>query len=234
MKQRTHHLPYISWFSTKLQWRVLLGAVLASSSGGASAVFTFTSNLGNNDPRVITMTVGSPLSGVVNRVTFDVSGSNASSSSLPVTGSTDAPATSVADGVLVEVATLSPKVTGGGGGSGVTVTLVANSSAGFACVAGSGCGATIIPATSVSWVSYLKETSSLAGQDIQDGAFTGSGSQLLAQFQTGTPGNNGNGSSSNSKGSATLSNILVFSYDNATLYPAGQYSGRVTFTATIP
>lgn len=209
-------------------WRVGLVAVLMLFVRETSAVFVFTDNLGNNQPHVITMTVGSPVTGVVNKVTFDVTGSNVSSSGTPITGTTDAPLTSVANGVEIIVATQSPKVVGNGGSNGTTVTLAVNASAGFPCVAGSGCGATIIPASSVSWVSYNKELNSLVGQDIQDGAFTGSASQTLAQFRTGTPGN-GN----SNKGSATMSNILVFTYNNAALYPAGQYSGRVTFTASI-
>lgn len=202
--------------------------MLVLSTSSASAVLLYSPNLGNNQPRQLTMTVGSPLVGVVNRVTFDVTGSNVSSSRIPVAGITDAPATNQANGVLVEVDTRVPKVTGGGS-SGVTVSLSVDSSAGFPCVAGSGCGATIIPASTVSWISYNKDVGNFVGQDIQDGAFSGTGSQLLAQFLTGTPG-----VGNDNKGSAKMSNVLVFSYDNATLYPAGQYSGRVTFTASIP
>jgi len=35
-------------------------------------------------------------------------------------------------------------------------------------------------------------------------------------------------------GSIQMSNVLQFSYANSTLYPAGQYTGRVTYTAVIP
>jgi hypothetical protein len=29
-----------------------------------------------------------------------------------------------------------------------------------------------------------------------------------------------------------MTNVLIFQYDNATLYPSGRYTGRVVYTAT--
>lgn len=219
------HLVHSRFHGLKAGVCFVLGAALALSASGANAVFLYSDTLADGTPWELTMTVGSPLTGVVNKVTFDVTGSNVSSSSTPVTGTTDAPLTSVTNGVGVTVATSSPKVTGN---PGAMVTLTVDSSAGFPCVAGTGCGTAIIPASTVSWVSYEQDTSkNLPGTEIQDGAFTGSGSQQLASFRTGTPG------AAAGKGSVTLYNVLVFSYDNATLYPAGTYSGRITFTASL-
>ncbi|MDB5844759.1 MAG: hypothetical protein JWP79_2069, partial [Polaromonas sp.] len=59
--------------------------------------------------------------------------------------------------------------------------------------------------------------------DIQDGSFTGAGNQVLTNFSC-CGGSDG----------FEMANTLIFSYTNATLYPSGQYTGRVTYTASTP
>ena len=99
-----------------------------------------------------------------------------------------------------------------------TVTVTANSSAGLACTGG-GCGATVIPFSEICWVSTNKV---LGGGDIQDGCFTGIAVQPLAAFST--VGNT----------NRLMRNFLRFSYQNSRVYPAGNYRGTVTYTATLP
>lgn len=183
----------------------------------AAAVFTFTA-LGS--ARVI-MRVGSD-NGRVNSVTFPVTGASIGPTQTRVIGvrGDGAPAIAPANGVEIEVETRMPNNLWGNN----TMTLLANSSGGLTCVGGSGCGATIIPFTTIGWTSYNLATGTGAGEDIQDGTFNGSGAQKLAEHTTWT-GIFGS--------SVNMSNVLVFHYDSATLYPAGRYTGTVVFTASI-
>lgn len=196
-------------------WMLGLGLMLV---GEAQAVFTFGSL---TTRRIITMQVGSSLPGTINNVTFDVNNSLVSPSPTAVTGvpgtTAGTPATSPANGVLVSMTAQIPSVSAAGW---TRVLLTVDSAAGLVCTGGSGCGSTIIPFSSVSWVSHNQDTT-YPGLDIQNGAFNGSASQTLTSFYvTGA--------------SVTMQNVLVFQYANSTLYPAGQYSGRVTFTASMP
>lgn len=98
------------------------------------------------------------------------------------------------------------------------VVLTVNSSAGMACQS-VGCGSTVIPFSEVCWVSTNKDS---GGGDIQNGCFTGSASQQLASFGWVEPY------------SRRMYNTLQFSFQNSRVYPAGSYSGMVTYTATVP
>lgn len=182
----------------------------------AGAVFTFTP-LGN--PREVTLRVGSA-NATTNNVTFTVTNANVSPTPTPVTGvpGGGAPVTSPTGGIEIRVATRMPLSLFGTD----TMTLTVDSTAGLACVGGTGCGATVIPMTTISWTSYNTDPS---GDDIPSGAFTGSATQQLASYSvyTGFPWNGQ---------SVTMTNVLVFQYSNATLYPSGRYSGRVVYTAT--
>lgn len=179
----------------------------------AVAVFTFSPLTAR---RSITMQVGSSVSGTINSVNFDVSNASVSPNPVPVTGipSTTAStaATSPAGGVLVSLTAKMPGTT--------LVTLNVDSAAGLSCVGGSGCGTTIIPFNTISWKSYNHDTT-YPSFDIQDGTFSGSSSQSLTAYYV-------------SGASLNMSNVLIFQYANTTLYPAGQYHGRVTFTASMP
>jgi hypothetical protein len=85
------------------------------------------------------------------------------------------------------------------------VRLTVSSPAGLACVG----------------VSYEHDVT-YPTVDIQNGSFGGTANQALAAF------------SCCGGGSVQMANTLVFQYNNATLYPAGSYQGRVTYTASTP
>jgi hypothetical protein len=189
----------------------LVAAISLCCIDYAHAVFTFSAY---TPVRQITMRVGAA-GAVVNTVTFNVTGANVAPSPVAVTGTPDAgtPATTPVNGTEV---TLTAGLVNPGG---QRVTLTVDSSAGMSCVAGSGCGTTAIPFSTVSWTSYNHVT--FPTFDIQNGTFTGATNQQLTNYTVGG-------------GSLTMSNVLIFQYDNATLYPAGQYRGRVIYTATIP
>jgi hypothetical protein len=203
-------------FHSCLRQRALLKLPLAMllllcSVSQAWAVITI---LPTGSPRQLIMRVGSA-DNTVNKVTFDVLNANVSPSPTPVVGvpGSGAPATSPAGGVEVFMQTRNAA-------TATTMFLNVDSSAGLSCIAGSGCGSTIIPFNTISWVSYNQDTT-YPGLDIQNGSFNGSSSQqLIGVTATGV--------------SVRFSNVLVFTYNNATLYPAGQYLGRVTYTGSMP
>ncbi|MGL5003483.1 MAG: hypothetical protein ACRDAM_11135 [Casimicrobium sp.] len=91
-----------------------------------------------------------------------------------------------------------------------SVVLTANSSVGMHCVTTTSCGNTAIPFDTVSWTSR--------GGDIRAGRFDLSANQHLARANS----------------DRTMKSTLFFRYANATVYPAGTYRGRVTFTASMP
>lgn len=196
--------------------RFMVGFVVAAGfMHEAKAVFTFTSF---GSPRQIIMQVGSANT-TVNNVTFNVSNANISPTPVPVTGTpgSGTPSTSPAGGTEIRVTTRYPNP---GGNNSTQVTLTVSSPPGLACVAATGCGSTTIPFNTVSWTSYNHDAT-YPTFDIQDGVFSGTVNQPLTNFYV-----TGN--------SITMSNVLIFSYNNATLYPSGQYTGRVTYTAAIP
>ncbi len=192
--------------------RGLLFALLLGAMPAAQAVFTF---IPLATPRTITLQVGAP-GATVNNVVFDVTGANISPTPTPVTGVPDAstPATSPAGGVRIRMRAQWPT-----GNSAARLTV--SSPAGLTCTGGSGCGTTIIPFTTISWVAFEKVN--FTAVDIQNGTFTGAANQSLANF-TCCGGGNG----------VEMANTLIFTYSNVTLYPAGIYQGRVTYTASTP
>jgi len=99
-----------------------------------------------------------------------------------------------------------------------TVTLTADSSAGMACISGTCLGpGTVIPFSQVSWTSNA--TAPFLGNfDVQNSSFNGSSAQTLASFTSGS----------------RIQHDLIFKYNNTTVYPAGSYSGKVRFTASMP
>jgi hypothetical protein len=190
----------------------LLGLALAC--GPASAVLTF---FDLASPRFIQLQVGAS-GGTVNTVGFRVTGAHTSPTPQAVPGVPDAlaPATTPSGGVRV-------RLRGQWASGNQTLRLLVDSAAGMACVAGSGCGSTVIPFTTVRWVSHERESApGYAGWDIQSGGFDGgTAQQLVGMICCFT------------NRSVEVANTLVFSYGNTTLYPAGRYRGTVTFTAVI-
>lgn len=213
MTARTTSRPFLRAHSPALRrWCSIAGLTAGLLvAGPASAVFTF---IPLQAPRTITLQVGSAGS-TVNNVTFNVNGNNTSPNPQPVVGipSAGTPATNPAGGVRVRMRASWPR-------GNATVQLTVDSSAGLACVGGSGCGVTVIPFNTISWVAY--EKSDFANFDIQNDRFSGGANQTLASFSC-CGGNAG----------VEMANTLVFTYSNTTLYPAGRYTGRVTYTATL-
>lgn len=178
----------------------------------AHAVFT-TVLLGSN-PRSLTLQVGGTTG--IDNVVFDVSGANISPSPAPVTNA----------------ATVDFRITANRVNSGFQpyITLTADSTTGLACVSGSGCGSTVIPFSDISWAST---NSAASGLDIQNGAFNGSATQQLARYQNDYSVCTWFIVCFYTYYDTNMYNTLLFTYANSTLYPAGQYKGRVTFTATM-
>lgn len=180
------------------------------------AVITFF-NAGSRSS--VTMTVGSPQKNQVNSVDFTVANSNLRATPTAITGvpSSDTPAATVANGVTVTAEAVVPFWEAN---TWDQLDLHVDSSVALSCVAGSGCGSTLIPFSEISWRSYNKGTQ-YAAYEIQDGRFDDSSNQELFSFYF-------------RGGSLRLSNDLVFSYDNDTLYPAGHYRGQVVYTVSMP
>ena len=182
----------------------VMGVLLTASLHAADAGAVFI-NFDLNSPLQLRLRVGST-GNTVDTVSFPaISGANISPAPSAVT---------YASLVDVEVSLQRPAINFPN-----NVVLTVNSTAGMACVAGSGCGSTIIPFTDVCWVSTNKVA---GGGDIQDGCFTGSATQPLASFGWVL------------FSSRRMYNTLRFTYANARVYPAGQYRGTVTYTATVP
>ncbi|MBC5785116.1 hypothetical protein H8N03_19370 [Ramlibacter sp. USB13] len=193
-------------------------AALLGAAPDAGAVFISTP-LGS--PPSVTLRVGSA-NNTINRVTFTVNNANVMPTPTPVIGTPSAgtPPTSPAGGVEIEVITRNTASLF----DRRTMRLTVNSSTPLQCVAGSGCGTTVIPFTDIRWTSYNLEAGNNAGQDIQTGSFDGSGAQQLAIYESVILFGFGS--------SITMRNVLVFQYDNTTLYPSGRYLGRVVYTAS--
>ena len=182
----------------------VMGVLLTASLHAADAGAVFI-DFPLNSPLRLTLRVGST-GNTVDTVSFPaISGANISPAPSAVTYATL---------VDVEVSLQRPVFS-----TPNDVVLTANSVAGLVCVAGSGCGSTAIPFSDVCWVSTNKVA---GGGDIQDGCFTGSATQPLASFGRDL------------FNSRRMYNTLRFTYANARVYPAGQYRGTVTYTATVP
>ena len=192
----------ITGFPVRLGCGLLASLCLA---GEASAVFTYTNLYVSR--REVTLRVGTNTAGVVDNVVFDVSGAVAGGGTVA----------STTGGIYVQVTVRKPVT----GNPWQAQSLTVDSSAGLACVTGSGCGVTVIPFNTISWVSVVQESGDYADWDIPSGTFTGGASQTLYS-------NNVNPAFG---GVMESTNTLTFSYANTTVYPSGNYTGRVVFTA---
>ncbi|TXH75925.1 MAG: hypothetical protein E6Q85_04235 [Thiothrix sp.] len=167
-------------------------------------------------PRRVTLQVGSAQFGTVNNVVFNVTSDKVSPNNVSIEGIPDATAgtatASPSNGILIRATSEVPTTMAG---TWQNLKVDVNSSVGLTCVNSASCGATIIPFTTIKWVSYNR-----GGLDIADGTFNG-GNQTL--FHVGSI-----------NAGLKLENTLVFTYSNTTLYPAGQYKGTVTYTASLP
>ncbi|WP_298608964.1 hypothetical protein [uncultured Thiothrix sp.] len=193
-----------------------MGLLLSACfSEQALAVLTLTPLV--NTSRRLTLQVGSSQFGTVNSVTFNVTTDKTSPNNTPIQGVPSATAataaTTPANGILIKLTSEIPFALVN---VWQNVKLTVDSSVGLACISGTGCGSTIIPFSTISWVSYNR-----GSYDINDGSFTDGSTQTL--FWVGSL-----------NAGLQLENTLVFTYANSTIYPAGQYTGRVTYTATLP
>ncbi|MCJ0764773.1 hypothetical protein [Variovorax terrae] len=191
-----------------------LGAIALFFAQDAQAVFTWAG--GFFPAQSVTLRVGSA-NATVNNVTFNVNSASLFLNPVPVTGTpgNGTPATTPANGTEIQIDAAMPGLFGT-----YTLALSVDSSAGLSCVGGTGCGTTLIPFSTISWTSYNLDA---GGGDIQTGTFNGAAGQPLASRSQ---------ASGLFGGTLTMRNVLIFQYDNATLYPSGTYQGRVVYTAT--
>jgi hypothetical protein len=213
----------IAYFTThwhNARWRLGIALLLFIGSAyplSANAVLTWGS-LGTRQS--IALQVGSSTTGNVNSVNFDVANALVTPNNTSVQGtpSSDTPSTTPTEGVpIIFSATLTSRAAT----NYVNVKVTATTPAGLTCVAGSGCGSTVVPFNTISWVAYGNGTDSNSQVvDVKSGTFGNNGTQNLsyAGYQGGSP---------------SVSNTLIFNYNASTIYPAGRYTGRVTYTATI-
>jgi hypothetical protein len=207
----------------KLAWlRVAAFGLLALCfTTQASAVVTVTS--GYTGVRSITMQVGTATSGVVDVVQFNVANTptgNSQTYAASVNGN-GVPLLASSGGVLIAINMRTPSALGT-----QSFTTTVTSPASLTCASG-GCGSASIPFSTISWTSTTVATASNAAFDIQNGVFIPGTTQNLNSFPTGTNTTMGGGSIVN------WANTMTFSYTSAIAYPAGNYTGRVTYTATF-
>lgn len=197
-------------FKGPAAFALLVGATALHPAGAVILTTYFSVSEG------ITLRVGST-GGTIDEVSFDVNNANLAPSPGAVAGAG-------AGAVLVTLSADKASFFGP-----TVATLTASSSGGLSCITSASCGSTVIPFSSIGWVSANLDTGTNAGNDIQSGSFDGSGSQQLAQFAL--PGFLQTLFQGSSR--TQMSNTLSFSYANSVLYPSGSYRGRVTFTATM-
>lgn len=221
MKQRS--LAFVALPSGALAFGLALFVGLLTTPRPAQAIVTLSADPALSPSlfvytRRVTMRIGSHLLGTISKVTFDVTGANVSPTPTPVVGVPTAGASvggAPANSVRISVSNRWTDF------AGQRVIVTVDSSGGLVCTAGP-CGATTIPMSKISWTSSNLATGTYAGQDFASGSFTGSATQTLLDF-TGPVSRSFN-----------VTNDWVFTYANDTLYPAGVYQKRVTFTATMP
>jgi len=97
-----------------------------------------------------------------------------------------------------------------------TARLRSNSSNSMSCITAATCGSTQIPFTTISWTQRDGDMVTEAS------AYNGAPLQQLHSQVLGLGGAPGNG--------VRYRDYLQFSYDNATLLPAGSYRGTINFT----
>ncbi|MBL8372757.1 MAG: hypothetical protein JNK28_15335 [Burkholderiaceae bacterium] len=188
-------------------WRLLaVTSLLLGVSADVAAVFTWANVAVPR--RQVTLRIGTNTTGVIDNVVFDVTGANVGSGTAVTAGSGD---------IFVQVTVRKPVT----GNPARAQSLTVNSSAGLTCVGGSGCGTTVIPFTTISWDSVVQEGGTYANWDVPSGTFTGAAAQTLYT-------NNVNPAF---EGVMDSINTLTFRYANTVVYPSGNYTGRVVFTA---
>ena len=183
----------------------------------ASAVITVTG--GYTGVRTITMRVGTASSGVVDVVQFNVANTtngNSQAFAASVNGN-GVPLLASSGAVTIAINMKTPT------SNAFSTTVTSPTS--LTCLSG-GCGAATIPFSTISWTSATVAGAPNSAFDIQNGTFIPGTTQSLSTFAAGTT-TIGGGSDVN------WTNTLTFSYTSAIAYPAGNYTGRVVYTATF-
>jgi len=167
-----------------------------------------------SSPRVILLQVGAA-GATINEVRFNVSNALTSPAPTSVAGVPDGatPATTPSGGVVVRLRGQWPS-----GSRNVFLTVA--SPASLTCATPASCGSTAIPIGSISWVANDK--TNFTTFDIQNGSFTGAAAQPLTGYNC-----------CGGSDAVEMTNTLNFSYNNTTLFPAGSYTARVTYTASL-
>jgi hypothetical protein len=206
----------------RLAWlrAIALGLFALCVTTQASAVITVTG--GYTGVRTITMRVGTATSGVIDVVQFNLANTpagNAQTFAASVNGN-GVPLLASSGAVTIAINMRTPVALGTQAFS-TTVT----SPASLTCVSG-GCGAATIPFSTISWTSTTVTGASNYLFDIQNGAFIPGTTQSLSTFAPGVTSIGGGGD-------VNWANTMTFSYTSAIAYPAGNYTGRVVYTATF-
>lgn len=195
--------------------RLLLYCGMVALAQPAYAVITIAteSNLQWWIPVRLELQIGTPQPNVIDRVRFDVPAQNVGNATLvpASTGGVDA---------LMRIALA--------GGEQQSMRTTVDSSVGLQCATPASCGSTVIPFSDISWTVTPAPSGQYAQFDWQDGAFTGGATQQLLAF-TFTSGN----LPFWRRAVVTVASTLNFNYANSTIYPAGRYRGRVTYTTTL-
>lgn len=208
----------------KQAWlRVLAFGVLALCfTTQASAVITVTT--GYTGVRTITMRVGTATPGVIDVVQFNVANTpNGNSQVFAASVNGNGVPLAASTGAVTIAINMRTPVSLGTAFFSTTVTSPAN----LTCVSG-GCGAATIPFSTISWTSTTVAGASNSAYDVQNGTFISGTTQSLSSFAPGSPANNMGGGFN-----VNWANSMTFSYTSSIAYPAGNYTGRVVYTATF-
>ena len=217
-------MQYRAWQFRASQHRRLQVAVglvvFAGCVFNAHAVVTVTP--GYNGQLTLIMRVGTPTAGVVDTVQFNVVNptvGNSLTSAPSVSGNGVAIAAS-SGGVPISVIMRIPN-----NANNRRFQMTVSSDAALTCVS-VGCGTTTIPFSTISWIATPTPSGTNSAIDFQSGTFVGGSTQSMNTFSTNQPVFR--------DAITDISSTLTFSYSNVTAYLAGNYSGRVTYTATLP
>jgi hypothetical protein len=189
-------------------------AVLCASAPAGSVVTTACCHTGARD---VILRVGTATAGTIDVVRFDVGGGTTGNSqaAAPNPHGNGVPVAAATGAVPVYLRVRAPASV-----LPQQITVTVSSPPNLTCAAG--CGAATIPFSQISWT----VTNPAAG-DFVDGMLGGTSTILgpvnFTGFVFGFVG-----------GTYQVDNNLSFSFANTTPYAAGRYTGRVTYTVTLP
>lgn len=202
-------------FTSRLRMAVVFLA-LAAVCGHAGAVITVTT--GFVGTRTLTLRVGAVAG--VDTVQFNVIGASTGNSlpaAAPIHGNGTAIAAS-SGGVTFRMLMQVPA-----GNVPQPMTTTVTSPAALTCTGGN-CTGYVIPFSSISWTVSPAPSGTYAALDLQNGTFvSGGGTQTLLAFTL-----------TGAAGVIEVATTMNFSYANTLAYPAGVYSGTVTYTTSLP